>query len=136
MVRPAKSLNVSADDRLQLESIARSQSLPAALARRAQMILRMAEGESNSSIARRYRTSRVTVSHWRIRFHKRGIAGLHNEIKAGRPRSTSEEQIAELINTALRSRPKGRTHWSGRALAAKAIVNALGNSSRVRSNGM
>jgi len=117
MVRPAKTLNVTAEDRLQLESIARSQSLPAALARRAQMILCMAEGESNNSIARRYRTSRVTVSHWRIRFHERGIAGLHNEIKPGRPRSTSEEQIAELINTALSSKPKGRTHWSGRALA-------------------
>jgi putative transposase len=117
MTRPAKTLNVSAEDRLQLESIARSQSLPAALARRAQMILCMADGESNNSIARRYRTTRVTVSHWRIRFHERGITGLHNEIKPGRPRSTSEEQIAELINTALRSKPKGRTHWSGRALA-------------------
>lgn len=117
MGRPAAALSIGAEDRLQLESIARSQSLPAALARRAQMILCMADGESNISIARRYRYSRPTVRFWRWRFRTRGIAGLHNELKPGRPRSTSEEQIAELINTALRSKPKGRTHWSGRALA-------------------
>lgn len=119
MGQPAKALAVNSEDRLQLESIARSQSLPAAIARRAQMILCMADGESNTSIARRYRTSRPTVSFWRSRFRERGLAGLHNELKPGRPRSTSEEQIAELINTALRSRPKGRTHWSGRALAGE-----------------
>ena len=45
------------------------------------------------------------------------MAGLHNELKAGRPRSTSDEQIARLINKALRSKPKGRTHWSRRSLA-------------------
>jgi hypothetical protein len=42
MGRPAAALSISAEDRLQLESIARSQSLPAALARRAQMISCMA----------------------------------------------------------------------------------------------
>lgn len=57
MGRPAKPLDVSAEDRLQLESMARSQSLPAALSRRAQMILCMAHGETNSAIARRYRYS-------------------------------------------------------------------------------
>jgi hypothetical protein len=40
MGRPAVALTVTAEDRRQLESIARSQSLPAALVRRAQMILR------------------------------------------------------------------------------------------------
>ena len=48
-----KELVVSTEERLQLESIARSQSLPAGIVRRAQMMLRMAYGESNS----RYRTA-------------------------------------------------------------------------------
>jgi putative transposase len=113
----AKELVVAAEDREQLESIARSQSLPAGLVRRAQMILRMADGESGSAVARRFRVSRPTVSIWRTRYRERGIAGLHNELKPGRPRSTGEEQIAKLINTALRSRPKSKTHWSRRDLA-------------------
>jgi DNA-binding CsgD family transcriptional regulator len=41
--------------------MARSQRLPAALSRRAQMILRLADGESNSALARRYRVSRPAV---------------------------------------------------------------------------
>ena len=118
MGRKAKELSVSAADRVQLESIARSQSLPAALSRRAQMILRLADGEPNSAVARRYRVSRPTVSLWRTRYRERGVAGLHNELKPGRPRSTSEEQIAELVNTALTSKPTGQTHWSRRTLAS------------------
>jgi transposase len=119
MGRPAKALTVSTEERLQLESIARSQSLPAGIVKRAQMVLRMADGESNTNVARRYRVSRPTVTMWRTRYRQRGIAGLHNELKPGRPRSTSEEQVAQLIDTALRSKPKGKTHWSGRGLAAE-----------------
>ena len=117
MGRPAKPLTVRREDRAQLEAIARSQSLPAALARRAQMILRMDDGETVSAVARRYGYSRPTVSFWRRRYRERGIAGLHNELKAGRPRSLRDEEIAALINTALQQRPKGRTHWSSRLLA-------------------
>jgi transposase len=102
---------------MQLESIARSQSLPAALSRRAQMILRLADGETNSAVARRYRVSRPTVSLWRKRFAEHGIAGLHNELKPGRPRSTGEDEIAKLIHTALTRKPSGKTHWSRRSLA-------------------
>ncbi len=63
------------------------------------------------------RVSRSTVSVWRTRYRERGIAGLHNELELGRPRSTGEGQIAKLINTALKSRPKSKTHWSRRSLA-------------------
>ena len=49
--RPAKDLIVTAADRAQLESIARSQSLPAAVSCRAQMILATADGASNSAVA-------------------------------------------------------------------------------------
>lgn len=115
--RPAKELVVSMENRVQLESIARSQTMPALLVRRAQMVLRMADGESNSEVARRFGVSRPTVTLCRTRFRERGMAGLHNELKAGRPRSTEDEAIAKLVNTALQSRPSGKTHWSRRGLA-------------------
>jgi transposase len=115
MGRPAVELMVAAEDRMQLESIARSQSLPAALSRRAQMILRLLDGETNSAVARRYRVARPTVSLWRKRFAEHGIAGLHNELKPGRPRSTGEDEIATLINTAL-TRKRAARH-TGRVAA-------------------
>jgi hypothetical protein len=48
--RPATELKVTMADRTQLESIARSQSLPASLSRRAQIVLRLADGETNSCL--------------------------------------------------------------------------------------
>jgi DNA-binding NarL/FixJ family response regulator len=60
--RPAKELVVSHENRVQLESIARSQTMPALLVRRGQMVLRMADGESNSAVARRLGVSRPTVT--------------------------------------------------------------------------
>ena len=117
MGRPAKPLVVNDEDRAQLESMARSQSLPAALVRRAQMILEMDGGETVSAVALRHHYSRPTVTFWRTRFRERGLAGLHNELKAGRPRTLKDEQIATLINTALKKKPKGQTHWSRRSLA-------------------
>src|SRR5690606_15783588 len=41
----------------------------------------------------------------------------HNELKSGRPRSTGEDEIAKLINTALTRKPSGKTHGSRRSLA-------------------
>lgn len=116
--RPAAEVVVSKQERTQLESIARSQTLPASVVRRAQMVLCMADGESNSAVARRFRVSRPIVITCRKRYLESGMAGLHNELKPGRPRTTSDEQIAMLINTALNSRPAGgTTHWSRRSLA-------------------
>ena len=113
----ARVLSMTTADRAQLESIARSQSLPAALARRASMVLAMADGQSNSAVARRYGVSRVTAWMCRKRFAERGIEGLHNELKPGRPRDLSEDRIAKLINTVLSSKPPAKTHWSRRTLA-------------------
>jgi putative transposase len=115
--RKARELNVTAADRVQLESIVRSQSLPAGLVRRARMVLLLAAGEPNSAVAHRFGVSRPTVSQWRKRYSERGIAGLHNQLKSGRPRSLDEQRVADLIHTTLRKRPKGATHWSRRRLA-------------------
>jgi transposase len=51
------------------------------------MILHIADGESNSAVAKRYRHSRPTVTFWRTRYRERGVAGLHNELKPARSRT-------------------------------------------------
>jgi putative transposase len=113
----AIQIMLTEEERAQLESMARSKSLPHGLVQRAQIVLMSADGLGGTEVARRCRTTRPTVSLWRKRFDTRRIAGLHEELKPGRPRSTSEEQIAGLINTALKERARGKTHWSRRALA-------------------
>lgn len=104
-------------DRAQLAAVVRSRSLPHGLVRRARIVLLSADGVGASEVARRCRVSRPTVSLWRRRYRERGLEGLHAELRSGRPRTRDDEQIAELINTALQTRPAAGTHWSVRTLA-------------------
>lgn len=117
--RPRQSLDLSREERTQLESIVASRSLPHGLVRRAQMVLWTETGVPNREVARRLKVSAPTVNFWRGRFRTRRVAGLHDELKPGRPRSHSDERLARLLKTAIGQRPKAGTHWSVRALAAR-----------------
>jgi putative transposase len=115
--RGNNEIRLSEEDRVQLEAIARSRSLPAGLVRRAHIVLLSTDGVGGTEIARRCALSRPTVNLWRRRFSEHGIAGLHAELRPGRPRSVDDERVAELVNTALNCKPRGGTHWSVRTLA-------------------
>jgi putative transposase len=114
------ALVLSDEEPAQLQSIAWSRSLPAALVRRADMVLACAAGATNSAVARRFGTANATVGKWRRRFVARRIEGLHDELRPGKPRSIDDERIAALLDTTLHARPKdGASHWSVRGLAAE-----------------
>jgi putative transposase len=120
MGRPKAELVLSEEEQAQLQSIARSRSLPAALVRRATIVLACAAGAPNSAVAERFGTTNATVGKWRRRFIAGRIAGLHDELRPGKPRSIDDERIAELLTTTLHQRPKdGASHWSVRGLAAE-----------------
>lgn len=122
--RPKLALELTGDERKQLESIARSRSMPAALNQRAKIVLACAAGTSNSDVAERFRVSRPTVGKWRSRFIEKRIVGLYDELRPGAPRSISDEQIALLINTTLKTKPAdGATHWSVRTAAAETAIS-------------
>ena len=115
--RPVEPLALEEDERLQLEAISRSRSMPHGLVRRARIILMTADGVPTTEIAKQCDASRPTISNWRKRFRDSGIAGLHDELKSGRPRSIDDERVAELITTVLESKPENATHWSTRSVA-------------------
>lgn len=116
--RPKPALVLSEDERAQLQSLARSRSMPAAMRNRAHIVLSSADGEPNASIARRLRMTQATVGKWRRRFVERRITGLHDELKPGKPRLIDDEQVANLIHRTLRTKPAdGSTHWSVRTMA-------------------
>lgn len=121
MGRAMLPLMLTEEERLQLESMARSRSMSAALVQRAKIVLACAEGMLNSHVARRFDTTKATVGKWRQRFADRRISGLYDELRPGKPRTIDDERVAELIHTTLHSRPRGgATHWSVRDLEAKA----------------
>jgi len=121
--RPKAPLVVADDQREQLETLTRSRSLPSGLVRRARIVLLSADGVTNREIGARLGLSQPTVAKWRNAFIDNGVDGLYDEPRPGRPRSISDEQVAELINTTLQTTPEGATHWSCRTLAKQTGVS-------------
>jgi len=115
--RPVAPIQLNDEERTQLMSLANSRSLPHGLVQRAQIVLACADGEANSQIAARLKLTKTTVGKWRQRYREMGLEGLHDELRAGRPRSIEDERVAEVINTALQTRPAAGTHWSVRTMA-------------------
>jgi transposase len=108
-------------DRSRLESMVRSSSARAGLARRARIVLLAADGLPNAEIARRTGTSRPTVVDWRGRYEDGGIAALGDLPRAGRPVEIDEIDVV-VATLADQGRPPARlgvTHWSARLLGAE-----------------
>jgi len=115
--RPKAVLVLTSQEDHQIRALANSRSMPHALVRRAQIVLLSAEGQSNSAIARKLGLCAASVGKWRRRFLEQGIQGLHDELRPGRPRSISDEEVASLLTTTIHSKPRHRTHWSCRSIA-------------------
>jgi transposase len=119
MGRPNTALVISQAERKDLEAIVRSRSMPHAVVRRAQMVLQSADGASNRTVARNCGVSAPIVSLWRSRYQRDGLAGLHGELRPGRPRKHGDDKVAALLRTVLQSKPEVATHWTIRSAAAQ-----------------
>lgn len=119
----AVEIKLTSSEKQELQSWSRSRTLPAGLSRRAEIILLAAAGFQNLEISEKVGLNRLDVGKWRRRFSENGIAGLYDQLKPGRPRNVSDDKIAELINTTLKRKPKGGTHWSTRQMASECGVS-------------
>ena len=114
-----------------MEAWESSHGTPQQVALRCRIILGALAGEDNVSIAEELGVSRPTVQLWCTRVRKQGIGAVW-QIAPGRGRKPHHDQAKrdEIINATLRSKPKGRTHWSCRLMAeaqdvSKNTVNRL-----------
>lgn len=123
MGRPKEPLALAPEESEQLRAVSASHSLSYGLVMRAKIILLSASGMNNQAIAARLHLNPVTVGHWRRRFLRQGLRGLHDELRPGRPRSIRDERVAALIRKTLRTRPVRGTHWSCRSLAAQSRLS-------------
>ena len=114
--RPAPALVLREGDRERLQRLTRAFTGSAGLAQRARIVLLAADGGSNTAIAQQVGVSRPTVIGWRTRYQAKGIAGLDDEDRSGRPRVIDR---AKVITATLAPPPRkyGVTHWSSRLLA-------------------
>jgi hypothetical protein len=87
MARPAAHrIELSEEERAELEKVARAEKLPWREVQRAKIILYAAAGQSDVDIAARLDTSSGIVGRWRRRFHAERLEGLRDKPRAGRPR--------------------------------------------------
>jgi transposase len=92
---------VGDQEREELGRMARSRTAGAGLVRRAQIVMHALEGLKAPEISARMDLCGATVRHWLKRFNVRGLRGLEEDVRAGRPPTYSAEQRSAVINTAL-----------------------------------
>src|SRR5436309_13178737 len=117
--RKAQAINLTSEQRVELERLARRKREARGPAFRARVILMLAAGAIGREIEQRLRTSNQTVCALRKRFLKGGVDALFDERRPGAPRKIGDEHIERVIVATLERRPAGATHWSTRMMAKK-----------------
>ena len=88
-----------------LAHMARSRTLGAGLVRRARIVQHaVADGLSAPEVAAKMGLCGATVRFWLKRFNARGVSGLEEDMRSGRPPTYSAEKRSAVITAAL-SRP-------------------------------
>ena len=102
-------------DREEPEWWNRSNRYGASAAKRARIVLLAADGVANTQIAELTDATVTTVLNWRGRYQRRGVAGLRDAPRPGRPRTLDHR---EIVAETPKPPPKKRvTHWSSWLLA-------------------
>jgi transposase len=108
---------LTGEERQVLVAWSRRRKTSQALAVRARVVLRCAEGGTIGEAAADLGVSRDMVSKWRSRFLARRLEGLSDEPRPGRPRMITDDQVEQVITKTLEETPGQDTHWSTRSMA-------------------
>jgi transposase len=116
--RPKAPLTLTDEERQTLQRWSRRAKTAQALALRARIVLACAEGATNKAVAEQLGIWPQTVGKWRGRFVARGLEGLSDEDRPGRPRTIADERVEQVITKTLEEPPPNQdTHWSTRSMA-------------------
>jgi transposase len=89
------------EEQAAIERLAHSRTAPARLVERARMIWLAHQGWWVPEIADELRIAQATVRRWLKRFNEKGVAGLDDGPRTGRPATYTAEEVAEVIAAAL-----------------------------------
>jgi putative transposase len=136
-----KTLNLSDDERTQLQQLINRHNTPQQIARRARIILMASDGQNHREIARSLEINRQMARLWRNRWLESNgkdlsiLQRLQDRERVGAPVKFSMEQVIELFALAC-SPPSdyGRpiSHWSSRELTDEIIKQGIIESISVR----
>ena len=114
-------VDLTDDEREHLMGITRRGNSSARKMKRAQMLLKADEGQSEEQIAEAVGSGLSTVHRTRRRFVEEGLEALNERSRSGRPREIEGKQEAHIIAMACSDAPEGHARWSLRLLAGKAV---------------
>ena len=107
----AEPIQLSAEERAELEEITKSRTLPAGDVFRARLILLLAEGLPYRTIEKRLDTTAPTIARWRSRFVQQRVAGLLETRHPGQQPSVITPTLQARVLAATRRKPSdGSTH--------------------------
>jgi transposase len=120
-------ITLTAEQRQSLARVIRTGTRPAAMRRRAQILLKAdadgPDGWTDEEIAEHLDTSRMTVQRVRQQFAREGLdATLHRKKPTGRQfRKLDGRQEAQLVALACSQAPSGQAKWTMKLLADKLV---------------
>ncbi len=114
------TINITAEMLLQLQTIARSAKAERRQVERARIILQWHEGKSFAETKNFLGVTEGAINKWRKRFVQKGIGGLVDAPRSGKPFVLTAVQKANVIRLATQKPPKGYTSWSQRRIAKEA----------------
>jgi transposase len=123
MFTPKSPFHLSSNQRRDLEGMVRSSHLAAGWVRRAQVLLLLAKGLSVRAIQAQSGMSPRRQRHWRQQFEKRGLDGLLDAPRPGRPKKLGPAKESAILAATEQSPAAPLTHWSTRRLARRVGVS-------------
>lgn len=117
MPKKVPPLSCSEETRKTLESWTRSRTLESRLVERAKIIIKCLQGEPGNQIAKDLKIRPNSVSEWRRRFKEKGIAGLYDLPRSGKPVTYGDDFRRNVLETLEQPPPVGQAVWDGPAVA-------------------
>ena len=136
MARIAPVVNLDPETRATLNGWIQAPSTAQALVLRSRIVLAAAAGNPNQLIASDLGIPQVTVGKWRRSFAERGLDGLRDAPRSGRP-PKHDAAIWQKLQTTACQQPESQGRWSVRTLARKvdlppSTVHAMLNASKLQ----
>ena len=116
MPRRAPGLECTAETRAELIAIGRSRIEEVRMVERARIVLACLDGKEIQQVALEVGASIPTVSKWRKRFAKEGIAGLRDQPRSGKPPIYGAAFRDRVLATLEQSPPGGLASGMDRPL--------------------
>ncbi len=110
------ALTLTSDERTELQRRVRGLKIRAEDARRARVILMLANGDSYSAIETAIPCYRDYINRWRRRFLAERLEGLQARYRGQPPTVLTAAMEARILAKTRQAPPDGSTHWSTRKL--------------------